>query len=135
MAVVLVRALIDFVGETLDQAMNERGEGHGEDAGEIAGFVEALRARIPDWREVRPAIDWPSYAAGRKRGAPLFLLFALRPAADRSTMMLHPPSERLAPSAKSGRPPGQEIRRSPLWIPSRAMGELSATPSTMAPAS
>ena len=46
----------------------------GEDAGEIAGFVEAMRARIPDWREVKPAIDWPSYAAGRTRGAPLFLL-------------------------------------------------------------
>ena len=26
----------------------------GEDAGEIAGFVEAMRARIPDWREVAP---------------------------------------------------------------------------------
>ena len=61
----------------------------GEDAGEIAGFVEALRARIPDWREVRPAIDWPSYAAGRKRGAPLFLLAAKLVAGTGRSVAIH----------------------------------------------
>ena len=61
----------------------------GEDAGEIAGFVEALRARIPDWREVRPAIDWPSYAAGRTRGAPLFLLAAKLVAGTGRSVAIH----------------------------------------------
>ncbi len=47
----------------------------GETAPEIAGFTAALRAFAP-----APAqdfdLDWPCYAAGRTRGAPLFLLAA-----------------------------------------------------------
>ncbi|WP_375282333.1 glycosyl transferase family protein [Pseudooctadecabacter sp.] len=47
----------------------------GETPEEIAGFTAALRAhvtgRLPD-----ADLDWPSYAAGRSRGAPLFLLAA-----------------------------------------------------------
>ena len=47
----------------------------GETAAEIAGFTAALRAHM---REKLPHadLDWPSYAAGRSRGAPLFLLAA-----------------------------------------------------------
>ncbi|MDG1861798.1 MAG: glycosyl transferase family 3 [Yoonia sp.] len=47
----------------------------GETPAEIAGFTAALRAHV---RGQLPAadLDWPSYAAGRSRGAPLFLLAA-----------------------------------------------------------
>ena len=46
----------------------------GETDAEIAGFTSALRAAT----KPLPAadLDWPSYAAGRTRGAPLFLLAA-----------------------------------------------------------
>ncbi|WP_439142079.1 glycosyl transferase family protein [Planktotalea sp.] len=46
----------------------------GETDAEIAGFTAALRSsssRIP-----QADLDWPCYAAGRTRGAPLFLLSA-----------------------------------------------------------
>lgn len=47
----------------------------GEEPQEIAGFTAALRASVAD---MLPAadLDWPSYAAGRSRGAPLYLLAA-----------------------------------------------------------
>jgi anthranilate phosphoribosyltransferase len=47
----------------------------GEDADEVAGLVEAAQATLP----AAPAadLDWPSYGAGRTRGAPWFLLAAL----------------------------------------------------------
>ena len=46
----------------------------GETADEIAGFAAAAQASLPDLP--RPALDWPSYAAGRTRGLPWFLLSA-----------------------------------------------------------
>ncbi|WP_298260976.1 glycosyl transferase family protein [uncultured Litoreibacter sp.] len=46
----------------------------GETACEIAGFTAALRAASP--QAVTADLDWPCYAAGRTRGAPLFLLAA-----------------------------------------------------------
>ena len=47
----------------------------GETPAEIAGFTAALRAHVAE--KLPPAdLDWPSYAAGRSRGAPLFLLAA-----------------------------------------------------------
>lgn len=47
----------------------------GETAAELAGFVEAARAFV-NWGDVPAALDWPSYAAGRTRGLPWFLLGA-----------------------------------------------------------
>lgn len=47
----------------------------GETAEEIAGFTAALRAQV-DGALPKADLDWPSYAAGRSRGAPLFLLAA-----------------------------------------------------------
>ncbi len=47
----------------------------GETADEIAGFTAALRAHVRGTLP-RADLDWPSYAAGRSRGAPLFLLAA-----------------------------------------------------------
>src|SRR5438128_11805755 len=51
----------------------------GEDPDEIAGLVEAARAALPVVTAEPPAVDldWPSYGAGRTRGAPWFLLAAL----------------------------------------------------------
>ena len=47
----------------------------GESAGEIAGFTAALRAQ-PRQQVPGADLDWPVYAAGRTRGAPLFVLSA-----------------------------------------------------------
>ena len=47
----------------------------GEDADEISGLVEAAQAVLPAMPD--SMLDWPSYGAGRTRGAPWFLLAAL----------------------------------------------------------
>ncbi|MEM7643122.1 MAG: hypothetical protein AAF366_11405 [Pseudomonadota bacterium] len=47
---------------------------HREVADELAGFAQALREIVVSCP--RPALDWPSYATVRSRGAPLFLLAA-----------------------------------------------------------
>src|ERR671916_1827063 len=53
----------------------------GEDAEEVAGLVEAAReaagAGPPPAGSAPVDLDWPSYRAGRTRGAPWFLLAAL----------------------------------------------------------
>lgn len=46
----------------------------GETAEEIAGFASAAQAALPAFP--RADLDWPSYAAGRTRGLPWFLLSA-----------------------------------------------------------
>lgn len=47
----------------------------GETPDEIAGFTAALRTHVSG-KLPAADLDWPSYAAGRSRGAPLFLLAA-----------------------------------------------------------
>lgn len=47
-----------------------------EDAGELAGIVEAIRGSLGRDADFQDMIDWPSYAAGRSRGLPWFLLSA-----------------------------------------------------------
>jgi len=59
----------------------------GECAEEVAGFATALRAPLP----LLPAVDldWPSYAAGRSRGLPWFLLSARLVALSGARVLLH----------------------------------------------
>ncbi|MDD7972583.1 glycosyl transferase family protein [Roseinatronobacter alkalisoli] len=59
----------------------------GEIPAEIAGFVQALRATLPEMPQVD--LDWPSYAAGRTRGLPWFLLSARLVASTGARVLLH----------------------------------------------
>lgn len=61
----------------------------GETAEEIAGFVTAMREGLTAWAELGATLDWPSYAAGRSRGLPLFLLSARLVALAGARVMLH----------------------------------------------
>tara|TARA_R110002110_G_scaffold203859_2_gene415053 strand:- start:2902 stop:3870 length:969 start_codon:yes stop_codon:yes gene_type:complete len=60
----------------------------GETAQELAGFVQAARQSM-DWTGVHPVLDWPSYAAGRTRGLPWFLLSAKLVAQAGYPVLLH----------------------------------------------
>ena len=67
----------------------------GEDPAEMAGLVEAARASfgagpLPG---VAVALDWPSYGAGRTRGAPWFLLAALALARAGHPVLMHGSNE------------------------------------------
>jgi anthranilate phosphoribosyltransferase len=64
----------------------------GEDAPEIAGMVEAARETI-GWQGSRIDLDWPSYGAGRTRGAPWFLLSALALARAGAAVLMHGSNE------------------------------------------
>jgi anthranilate phosphoribosyltransferase len=62
----------------------------GEDAEEITGMVEAVRAHaMLGWSDLGVALDWPSYGAGRTRGAPWFLLAALALARSGVSVLMH----------------------------------------------
>ncbi len=71
----------------------------GEDPAEIAGLVEAARGEQRLGRggvaaEFPPvALDWPSYGAGRTRGAPWFLLSALALAQSGVRILMHGSNE------------------------------------------
>lgn len=87
----------------------------GEAPDEIVGLVEAARdhANLP-WRFSRPIdLDWPSYADGRTRGLPWYLLSALLLARAGIRVMMH------GPSIGPGRQPLMD-----------ALGALSIAPST-----
>jgi len=72
----------------------------GEDADEITGMVEA--ARKP-WIGSHVDLDWPSYGAGRTRGAPWFLLSALALARAGVKVLMHGSNEHSAgTSVESG---------------------------------
>ena len=61
----------------------------GENAEEIAGFCDGAAEGLEAWRALRPAIDWPSYAAGKSRGLPLFLLAARLVAGAGLPVLMH----------------------------------------------
>src|SRR5215213_11498909 len=65
----------------------------GEDPEEVAGLVEAAREAagagpVPAGT-VPVDLDWPSYGAGRTRGAPWFLLAALALARSGISVLMH----------------------------------------------
>ncbi len=59
----------------------------GETADEIAGFAKAAQSACPDLPQAD--LDWPSYAAGRTRGLPWFLLSARLVAMAGRRVVLH----------------------------------------------
>jgi len=62
----------------------------GEDAEEITGMVQAVRVHAALGRaDLGVDLDWPSYGAGRTRGAPWFLLSALALARSGITVLMH----------------------------------------------
>lgn len=61
----------------------------GECAEEVAGFTAAMRDHLPVWPGAAPMLDWPSYAAGRTRGLPWFLLAARLVAQSGVPVLLH----------------------------------------------
>jgi anthranilate phosphoribosyltransferase len=62
----------------------------GEDAEEITGMVQAVRAHAAlGWYDLGVDLDWPSYGAGLTRGAPWFLLSALALASSGITVLMH----------------------------------------------
>lgn len=61
----------------------------GESPAEVAGLARGLRDALPPWPGPAPDIDWPSYAAGRSRGLPLFLLSARLAAAAGLRVLIH----------------------------------------------
>ena len=68
----------------------------GEDPAEVAGLTEAVREAMgagvpPGCAPV--ALDWPSYGAGRTRGAPWFLLAALVLARAGHRVLMHGSNE------------------------------------------
>jgi len=65
----------------------------GEDADEITGMVEAARV---SWMGSHVDLDWPSYGAGRTRGAPWFLLSALALARAGVKVLMHGSNEHSA---------------------------------------
>jgi len=61
----------------------------GENAAEVAGFVTAMRERISGWSSVGALLDWPTYAAGRSRGLPYFVLSAALVAQAGVPVLMH----------------------------------------------
>lgn len=62
----------------------------GEDADEITGMVQAMRTHAGlGQQDLAVDLDWPSYGAGRTRGAPWFLLSALALARSGVTVLMH----------------------------------------------
>ncbi|MBW7057585.1 glycosyl transferase family protein [Paracoccus bogoriensis] len=59
----------------------------GESPEEIAGFTRALRAILPPLPQAD--LDWPSYAAGRSRALPWFLLAARQVARTGARVLIH----------------------------------------------
>ena len=59
----------------------------GETAEEIAGLTEGCA--VAGWDGIGAGLDWPSYAAGRTRGAPLFLAASVLVARAGVPVLLH----------------------------------------------
>lgn len=71
----------------------------GETSDEIAGLTAGARDALGDWPGAPPALDWPTYAAGRTRGLPWFLLAARLVADAGVPVLLHGWNSHQAPLA------------------------------------
>lgn len=61
-----------------------------ENADEITGAIKACHDHLPAWLQNLPTdLDWPSYAAGKSRGLPYFLLAALTLSQSGITVFMH----------------------------------------------
>ncbi|MGI3778422.1 MAG: glycosyl transferase family protein [Janthinobacterium lividum] len=88
----------------------------GEDPDEIAGLVEATRAqsRMGRAHGAPPVdLDWPSYGAGRTRGAPWFLLSALALARAGTSVLMHGTNEFTSGIAVADALPALGLQASP----------------------
>jgi anthranilate phosphoribosyltransferase len=83
----------------------------GEDPDEMVGLVEAARRQAGLPAPLGVDLDWPSYGAGRTRGAPWFLLAALALARSGVRVLMHGTNEFSA---------GQSVEQ--------ALGELHIAP-------
>ncbi|MBV8589812.1 MAG: glycosyl transferase family protein [Acetobacteraceae bacterium] len=77
----------------------------GEDPDEIAGLVEAARTHAGLPVSLSADLDWPSYGAGRTRGAPWYLLAALALARAGFRVLMHGSN-----AHTSGVPVGEALR-------------------------
>jgi anthranilate phosphoribosyltransferase len=64
----------------------------GEDPAEIAGLVDGARTRM-HLPGLKVMLDWPSYGAGRTRGAPWFLLAAMALGQAGQPVLMHGSNE------------------------------------------
>ncbi|HEU0222272.1 MAG TPA: glycosyl transferase family protein [Paracoccaceae bacterium] len=60
-----------------------------ENAEEVAGFIEAMRVAVATWAGLPVDLDWPSYASGRSRGEPWFVLSARLVATAGVRVLMH----------------------------------------------
>ncbi|MEM7177026.1 MAG: glycosyl transferase family protein [Pseudomonadota bacterium] len=69
----------------------------GETPAELAGFTQSARDTLTGWTDLPVALDWPSYAAGRSRGLPWFVLSALLVVRAGHRVLLHGCNARQTP--------------------------------------
>lgn len=62
----------------------------GSNPDELSGFIKATHATLPNWmQDLNIDLDWSSYAAGRTRGLPYFLLSAQLLAQNGTRIFMH----------------------------------------------
>ncbi|SES92287.1 glycosyl transferase family protein [Oceanicella actignis] len=104
----------------------------GESADEIAGFVDAMRARARPWAGIGATLDWPSYAAGRSRGAPWFVLAALLAARGGARVFMHGYNSHMSHPLHT-RAALEALGIAPARTPAEAAAALAATGLAYAP--
>lgn len=97
----------------------------GETPEEIAGFAHAARASLDPWRNADVHLDWPSYAAGRTRGLPYFLLSAFLLAGEGVRTLMHGGQHQASLSGVGNALPLFGL--APARTPDEARADLDAT--------
>jgi anthranilate phosphoribosyltransferase len=99
---------------------------------ELAGFVDAARASLLEWRMPEVELDWPSYAAGKSRGMPYFLLSALLLAQNGIHVAMHGYNSHGAAAAATRAALGA-LGIEPAQTPATARNQLAAIHFTYVP--